>query len=44
MVVDRLEVLGLDHIGRDALIAIEPYGDVAYQVFDESCLAWSWRG
>ncbi len=35
MVVDRLEVLGFDHVGRDALLGIEPHGHIAHHVLDE---------
>src|ERR1700728_861902 len=35
MVVDRLEILALDHIRGDAILAVEPHGDVTHHVFDE---------
>ncbi|SPD65343.1 protein of unknown function [Cupriavidus taiwanensis] len=35
VVVDRLEVLRLEHIGHDAVVRIQPHGDVAHQVLDE---------
>ena len=31
----RFEILALHHIGRDALIAVQPHGDVAHHVLDE---------
>src|ERR1700687_4371704 len=35
MVVNRFEILALDHIRRDAILAVEPHGYVAHDVFDE---------
>src|SRR5919201_3677319 len=35
VVVDRLEVLRLDHVGVDALIEVQDRGHVAHQVLDE---------
>src|SRR6266852_1860424 len=34
VVVDRLDVLRLDHVGLNALIQIEHRGDIAHQVLD----------
>ena len=35
MIVDRLEILRLDHIGADALVVVESHGHVAHRVLDE---------
>src|SRR5450432_4052772 len=35
VVVDGLEVLRLRHVCGDALVAVQPRGDVAYDVLDE---------
>src|SRR5215469_17108097 len=35
VVVDRLEVLSLHHVGGDPVIAIEAHGDITHQVLDE---------
>ena len=35
MIVDRLEILALDHVGGDARLGVEPQRDVAHHVLDE---------